>query len=123
MEVKGPLRDRETLEHGDVRLHEERGGPSRGRVFFHLAGIGLGFLLLLIGVGLGLSRDMWDKLALVPTIAGDASVATTRGTPAPAMAPAVWPAPVATSSARLASAHHEASVSRSAPSRWTALSR
>ncbi|MHC4713261.1 MAG: GldG family protein [Planctomycetota bacterium] len=79
MEVKRPGHDEETVRHGDVRLPEVTGmagrGPSRAQVLLHLAGIGLGFLLLLIGLGLGLSRGMWDRLALVPVIAGGALVA------------------------------------------------
>lgn len=73
MEVNGPEFDKDTLEHGDVRLPEPSGaekGPSRGKVVFFLTGIGLGLLLLVVGLGLGISRNIWDRLALLPVIIG-----------------------------------------------------
>lgn len=79
MEIKDRGANRENLKAGDVRLPEVTGfggrGPSRTRVVFHIAGMGLGFLLLLVGMGLGFSRGMWDKLALFPVIIGAALVA------------------------------------------------
>jgi len=64
---------------GDLRLPEieleELKGPSRGRVILHLAGMGLGFLLVVVGLGLGFSRSMWGALAGVPVSAGGALVA------------------------------------------------
>ena len=54
MEMKDRRAAEETLRHGDVRMPEitglAAGGPSRARVMLHLAGMGLGFLLLLVGL-------------------------------------------------------------------------
>lgn len=79
MEVKKPRLEEDILKHGDVRVPEMTGlagrGPSRAQVMVHLAGMGLGLLLLFVGLGLGVSRSMWDKMALIPVIAGGALVA------------------------------------------------
>lgn len=80
MEIGGPDRQKESnVMPSDVYPPDEEGkslrGPSRTGVMMHLAGAGLGSLLLLVGLGLGLSRNMWDTLALVPVILGGALLA------------------------------------------------
>jgi ABC-type uncharacterized transport system involved in gliding motility auxiliary subunit len=78
MEIKGPKKESKVLA-SDLRLPtgepETPRGPSRGMMMLHLAGIGLGLLLLVVGLGLGLSRNMWDRLSLIPVIAGGALLA------------------------------------------------
>jgi len=78
MEIRDSDQRRQLLasdqELPEIEIEQLR-GPSRTRVILHLTGIGLGFLLLLVGLGLGISRNMWDKLALIQVIAGGALVA------------------------------------------------
>ena len=78
MEVKDPRKDVKLLA-GDLLPPEPDlealKGPSRRRAIIHLTGIGLGFLLVVVGAGLGFSRNMWDRLALIPLISGGALAA------------------------------------------------